>query len=150
MLKFRNLVLGAALLGASAAAVPAGAAITATAAGRDMLHEMLIDLVTANNRMALVPASDLSQVTDIIAHLGVDAHVVYDAFYNTPVDTSGVCSRDDIVAAMDDLKQVISTYRDNLGNPPPALLVAFNRLSDRMLDIEDRLGDALNQAEAGC
>ncbi len=126
------------------------AQISATTAGQDMLHEMEISLVTANNRLAQVPLSDLSQVTDIIAHLGNDARVVHDAFYNNPVDTSGVCSRDDIIQTMDELNHVVLTYRDNLGNPPADLVLAFELLTDRLDTIEHRLADAMNQAEAGC
>lgn len=145
---FKSAVLGSVL--AATVAGSAFASISATTPGRQMLHEMVIELVTANNRMAQVPASDLSQVGAIIRHLEDDARVVYDAFYNTGVDTSGVCSRDEIVRAMDALKQVIAMYQSHQGNPPADLLQAFNRLSDRMETIEDQLNDALNQAEAGC
>lgn len=145
---FKSAILGAAL--AATAIAPAFATINATDASRQMLREMEISLVGANNALAQVPASDLSQVTDIIADLGQDAHIVHAAFYGTPVDTSGVCSRSEIVDATDDLQRVIVTYRDHLGSPPADLLQAFNRLSDRLERIEDRLGDALNDADAGC
>lgn len=137
---------------AGSIAGPAFASISATAPGYQMMHEMEIELVTANNRLAAVPASDLSQVTDIIRYLADDARTVYDAFYPATGVAANVCSRADIVDAMDDLVTVVSTYRDRVqaGNPPADLLVAFNRLTDRLERIEDRLGDSINQAEAGC
>lgn len=151
MLKSLSAAVTSTLL-AAAIAAPAFATISATAPGYQMMHEIEIELVAANNRLAAVPASDLSQVTDIIRHLADDARTVYDAFYPATGVAANVCSRTDIVAAMDDLVTVVSTYRDRVqaGSPPADLLSAYNRLSDRLERIEDRLGDAINQAEAGC
>jgi len=142
----------ASVLLASAIAGSAHATIGATTPGYQMMHEMEIELVAANNRLAAVPASDLSQVTDIIRHLADDARVVHDAFSPATGAAANVCSRADIVDAMDDLVEVVATYRGRAvaGNPPADLLDAYNRLTDRLERIEDRLGDAINQAQAGC